>query len=201
MKRIKRIVDTGFWSDEKIMEFTPEDKYFWLFLLTNEYTSQLGIYYLPIKKAAFDLGFPEQKVRELIDRFIGYEMIQFSKKTSEVALKNYLIYSIVSGGKPVYDCLVKEMHQVKDKTLLEYIYTNLKPKDLPNNTVRDFVKNLFLYINNNDNDNDNERYGNESSTNRERIVRKGFNANRGMITSYTPELFAQLEREVKNGEV
>ena len=198
MKRIKRIVDTGFWSDEKIMEFTPEDKYFWLFLLTNEYTSQLGIYYLPIKKAAFDLGFPEQKVRELIDRFIGYEMIQFSKKTSEVALKNYLIYSIVSGGKPVYDCLMKEMYQVKDKTLLEYIYKNLSPKDLPNNTVRDFVKSLFIYINN-DNDNDNERYGNESSTNRERIVRKGFNANRGMITSYTPELFDELEREVKNG--
>ena len=199
MKRIKRIVDTGFWSDEKIMEFTPEDKYFWLFLLTNEYTSQLGIYYLPIKKAAFDLGYSEEKVRNLIERFIGFEMIQFSKKTSEVALKNYLIYSVVSGGKPVYDCLVKEMHQVKDKTLLEYIYTNLKPKDLPNDTVRDFVKNLFLYINNNDNDNDNERYVNESSTNRQRIVKKGFDANIGLKTSYSPEFFSELERETKYG--
>ena len=196
MKRIKRIVDTGFWSDEKIMDFTPEDKYFWLFLLTNEYTSQLGIYYLPIKKAAFDLGFPEQKVRELIDRFIGYEMIQFSKKTSEVAIKNYLIYSIVSGGKPVYDCLIKEMYQVKDKTLLEYIYKNLKPKDLPNNTVKDFIKSLFIYIN----DNDNERIVTESLPNRQRIVRKGYDANKGLKTSYTPEFFAELERETKYGK-
>lgn len=172
MKRIKRIVDTGFWSDEKIMEFSPQLKYFWLFLLTNEYTSQLGIYYLPIKKAAFDLGFPEQKVKELINELIKNEMICFSFKTNEIAIKNYLIYSVVSGGKPVFDCLTKEMHQVKDKALLKYIYENLSKKEMPNNTIKDFKESLFIYINDNDNDNDNERIGFESSTNRKRIVKK-----------------------------
>ena len=156
MKSIKRIVDTGFWSDEKVMNFSPEDKYFWLFLLTNEYTTQLGIYYLPIKKAALDLGYSVESVEVLLERFEHkYELIKYSKLTDEVAINNYLLYSIVKGGKPVYDCLIKEQSQVKDKRLLEHVYNHLSNKDINNNTVLDYINNLSIYIN--DNDNDNER--------------------------------------------
>ena len=167
MKSIKRIVDTGFWSDEKVMNFSPEDKYFWLFLLTNEYTTQLGIYYLPIKKAALDLGYSVESVEVLLERFEHkYELIKYSKLTDEVAINNYLLYSIVKGGKPVYDCLIKEQSQVKDKRLLEHVYNHLSNKDINNNTVIDYINNLSIYIN--DNDNDNERIvgtnrGHESS--------------------------------------
>ena len=42
---IKRVVDVDFWNDEKVMDlFTPEDKLFFLYLLTNPHTTQLGIY-------------------------------------------------------------------------------------------------------------------------------------------------------------
>ena len=41
---IKRVVDTSFWTDDKVLEFTPEDRYFMLYLLTNPHTTQLGIY-------------------------------------------------------------------------------------------------------------------------------------------------------------
>lgn len=175
MKRIKRVVDTGFWSDEKVLDFSPEDKYFLLFLLTNEYTTQLGIYYLPIKKAAFDLGYSEDSVVTLLDRFEHkYGIIKYSQKTSEVAIKNYLVYSVVSGGKPVFDCLVKERDLVKDKSLLGYIYNSLNSKDIKNDTVINFINTLEIYKENkgiNNNDNDNERHVdescNESLTNRE----------------------------------
>ena len=169
MKRIKRIVDTGFWSDEKVMNFSPEDKYFWLFLLTNEYTTQLGIYYLPIKKAAFDLGYSVETVETLIERFeIDYDLIRFSETTNEVAIKNYLLYSVVKGGKPVYDCLLKDQAQVRDKSLLAYIYHNLNSKDIDNDTVKSYIESLSKDINDNDNDNDNdnERIVDESLTNR-----------------------------------
>lgn len=170
MKRIKRIVDTGFWSDEKVLDFSPEDKYFMLFLLTNEYTTQLGVYYLPIKKAAFDLGYSEDTVRVLLDRFENkYSMLKYSVATGEVALKNYLVYSVVSGGKPLYDCLVKEADIVKDIGLLDYVYTNLLTKDVKNDTVSKFIIHLNNILNTkglNNNDNDNERIVDESSTNR-----------------------------------
>ena len=171
MKSVKRIVDTGFWSDEKVMNFSPEDKYFWLFLLTNEYTTQLGIYYLPLKKAAFDLGYSVETVETLLDRFENdYELIKFSKETNEVAIKNYLLYSVVKGGKPVLDCLIKEQSLVKDKSLLCFIGDHLTNKPINNNTVEEYINNLINsneYIN--DNDNDNERIVNESSTNRQKI--------------------------------
>jgi hypothetical protein len=170
MKRIKRVVDTGIWNDEKVMEFSPEDKYFWLFLLTNEYTTQLGIYYLPIKKAAFDLGYSEDSVKVLIERFANkYGMIEYSKTTSEVLIKNYLIYAIMKGGKPVYDCLVKEANCVEDTSLLSSLYNHLSNKQVTNDTVLSFLE--YLNTNNNDNDNDNERIVDESSTNRGRIVK------------------------------
>lgn len=183
MKRIKRVVDTGFWSDDKVMDFSPEDKYFWLFLLTNEYTTQLGIYYLPIKKAAFDLGYSVETVRTLLDRFeTKYELIMFSKTTDEVAIKNYLMYSIVKGGKPVLDCLLKEQKNVKDKSLLEFIYSNLSNKKIDNSTVKEYIQSLNIYIN--DNDNDNERIVNESSTNRKKPDRNVIPPTLEMVTLY-----------------
>lgn len=181
MKRIKRVVDTGFWSDDKVMDFSPEDKYFWLFLLTNEYTTQLGIYYLPIKKAAFDLGYSVETVRTLLDRFeTKYELIMFSKITDEVAIKNYLMYSIVKGGKPVLDCLLKEQKNVKDKSLLEFIYSNLSNKTINNSTVKEYIQSLNIYIN----DNDNERIVDESSTNRQKPDRNVIPPTLEMVTLY-----------------
>jgi hypothetical protein len=169
MKKVKRIVDTGFWCDDKVLDFSPEDKYFMLFLLTNEYTSQLGIYHLPIKKASADLGYSQDSVKVLLERFENkYGIIKYSTETSEVAIKNYLLYSIVSGGKPVLDCLLKEMDAVKDTNLLKAVYSNLTQKPIKNETVKRFLSLLNDYLKNinvnKDNDNDNERYVDDSLT-------------------------------------
>ena len=88
---IKRVVDTSFWTDGKVDEFTPEDKYFMLYLLTNPFSTQLGIYEISIKQVAFHLGYSMDSVRNLIDRFESkYGMIIFSKSTNEIAIKNFL---------------------------------------------------------------------------------------------------------------
>lgn len=169
MKNIKRVVDTSFWSDDKVLNlFSPEDKYFMLFLLTNEYSTQLGIYHLPVKKAALDLGYSIESVEVLIDRFQNkYRIILRSKDSGEIAIKNYLVHSVVKGGKPVLDCLMKEEEQVIDKSLLGYIYHNLVNKDIKNTTVIEYIEHLSIYKDKYINDNDNERIVDESWTNRE----------------------------------
>lgn len=139
---VKRIVSTSFWTDRKVDEnMSAEDKYFFLYLITNPYTTQLGIYELPIKQAAVHLNWSKENVEVLLERFENkYGLIKYSKDTGEVAIKNYLLHSIVKGGKPVMDCLKKEKNRVKDKTLLDYIYSNLMNKyDHLNNTVKDFL--------------------------------------------------------------
>lgn len=170
MKPINRVVSTSFWEDETIVnDFSPEDKYFYLYLITNPHTSQLGVYKLVPKTAAFELGYSKEAVMVLLERFEDkYDMIRYNKETCEVAIKNYLRHSVVKGGKPVMDCLIKEESRVEDKTLLEYVYDNNIYKDNLNITVKDYLIHLGNLlnknINDNDNDNDNERIVHESST-------------------------------------
>ena len=137
---IKRIVDTGFWTDGKVDEFSPEDKYFMLYLLTNPFTTQLGIYEISIKQAAFQLGYSEEAVKVLLDRFENkYHMIQYSKDTKEIAIKNFLRHSIIKGGAPVRDCLVKELKQVKNKALISWVFSNIKVSENLNETVKHII--------------------------------------------------------------
>lgn len=136
-----RNIKTGFWTDRKVLnDMSPEDKYFFLYLLTNPEATQLGIYELNPKYAAFCLGYSIDAVKVLIDRFQNkYDLIRYSNETGEVAIKNYLSHSIIKGGKPVMDCLKKEESQVKDKSLVIYIMDYLNTKNNLNDTVIQFL--------------------------------------------------------------
>lgn len=164
---IKRIVDTSFWTDGKVDEFTPEDKYFMLYLLTNPFSTQLGIYEISVKQVAFHMGYSIDAVKALIERFENnYEMIVFSKATNEIAIKNFLRHSIIKGGAPVRDCLIKEMKKVKNKDLISIVFAHIKDSEDLNETVKNIIaeyeeKNGTLSYSNekynvNDNENENE---------------------------------------------
>lgn len=175
---IKRIVDTAFWTDGKVDEFSPEDKYFMLYLLTNPFSTQLGIYEISIKQVAFQLGYSIEAVQVLIDRFENkYKMIVFSKETNEIAILNFLRHSIIKGGKPVEDCIRKEMSKVKNKALLSKVFGHIANKDDLNVTIQkiieDFInenKNEIENDNENENDNDNDDSLPVRDTNRQRIA-------------------------------
>lgn len=174
---IKRIVDVQFWNDDKVLEyFSPEDKLFMLYLMTNPHTTQLGIYPINKKHMSFELGYTIDVINVLLDRFENkYNIIKYSNETKEIAIKNYLKYSIIKGGKPVEDCLMKEIKQVKDKSLLGYVYSNIKNCESLNDTVKKVIETFNEYDNEKQNDNDNENdnevslyvTSNESLTNRQ----------------------------------
>jgi len=167
---IKRIVDTQFWNDDKVIDyFSPEDKLFMLYLMTNPHTTQLGIYSINEKVMAFELGYSNDTISVLLDRFENkYKIIKYSKETKEIAIKNFLKYSIIKGGKPVEDLLKKEINQVKDKKLIKFVYENL----INYSSLNETVKNILIKYNENEihNDNDNDNDNDVSSTYRERIV-------------------------------
>lgn len=138
---IRRIVSTSFWTDDDIIErFSPEDKYFYLYLMTNPHTTQLGVYLVTFKQMAFETGFSAETIPTLIDRFQNtYGVIKYSNTTREIAIKNYLRYSIMKGGKPVFDLLMKEMALVQDKSLLRWVHDSLKQHDDLNETVKSIL--------------------------------------------------------------
>lgn len=124
---IKRVVNVDFWKDDEVAErYTPEERYFFLYLLTNPNTKQCGIYHLPIRTMTFELGFTSEKIKALLDKFENqYKNIVYSYTTNEVAILNFLKHSIIKGGKPVEDCLRKELEEVKDKKLITKVYEHM----------------------------------------------------------------------------
>ena len=193
---IKRIVDTSFWTDPGTEDFTPEDKYFMVYILTNPFTTQLGIYGLSIKNAAFQLGYSVESVQNLINRFENkYGIIIYSKDTKEIAIKNFLRHSIIKGGAPVRDCLITELKKVKNKDLIAEVFAHIKSDENLNETVKKIIaeyeeKNgVLLYCNEkqkengkenekeNENENDNEVSYTDS-------VNESFNDTLNQIISY-----------------
>ncbi|MDM8212623.1 DnaD domain protein [Enterococcus hirae] len=179
---IKRVVDSGFWADPKVIDnYSPEDKYFMLYLLTNIHTTQLGIYKLPKKIIAFEIGYSLESVVVLLDRFeTKYKAIKYNHHTQEVAIMNYLKYSILKGGRPVSDLLAKELQKVDDEGFIRSVYANMTAfwetsarkydrtikelfdSELSRRMLIKDIKNDNENDNDNDNDNDNEESSYES---------------------------------------
>ncbi len=127
-----RIVKTDFWKNPVVSEeMTPEDKYFFLYLLTNSHTTQIGIYRITKKEMAFDMGYSIETIHALMDRMINHhKIIRYNPKTREIAIKNWGKYNLQKGGKPVIDCVVSELEEVEDTTLIEYVAENIDRNDI-----------------------------------------------------------------------
>ena len=126
---IKRVVDTDFWTDEKVEVFEPEEKLFWVYLLTNPYTKQLGIYHITKKQMSFQLGYDVEQIERLLDKFEKeYGLIKYVD--SEIAIFNFLKHSILKGGKPVEDCLKADIKKVKHKELIDMVFERIIKDDV-----------------------------------------------------------------------
>lgn len=194
---IKRVVDVGFWTDDKVVDmFSPEDKLFMLYLLTNPHTSQLGIYQINKKNIAFETGYSTDTIAVLLDRFQNsYRIIRYSEKTKEIAVKNYLKHSIIKGGKPVEDLLLKEIAAVKDKALVKWVFDSIGSDESLNITVQKIIS--LSNDNDNDNENDNEdsyhESYNESSTIRQKPARHKYGQYKNVLL--TDEELEKLKGE------
>ena len=136
-----RLVYTDFWTDPKVLEeMTPEDKYFYLYLLTNPNTNMIGIYKITKKQIAFELGYSIESVNCLFDRFTNnYKLIKYDAETREIFIKNYAKYNLNKGGKPINDCIKKELKSLKNVDWLKEV-VDIIPNENIRDTVREFLK-------------------------------------------------------------
>ena len=131
---IFRHVYTKFWEDSLVIEKMNEsDKLFFLYLLTNRNTTQIGIYAITVRQISFELGYSSEMVKELIAKFENeLELIIYDEKTSEVAIKNWGKYNLNKGGKPIVDCITKELKDVKNKELIKIVSEKIEKDDIKN---------------------------------------------------------------------
>lgn len=119
---IFRKIHTQLWSDPFFSELDSEKKLFYIYLLTNEKTKQCGIYEIAKKQIAYDLNLSLEKVNKLLNFFISKGKIQFSENTNELAIRNWKKYNYSTSPK-VVKCIESELKLVKNKVLIEYIYS------------------------------------------------------------------------------
>ena len=124
---LKRVVDTRFWNQVDVMErYSSQDKLFALYLMTCPRSTQLGIYSLPKRVIAFDMSLDDTQVGQLLARFQDdYQVIAYSDQTQEVAILDFLTYSLVKGGQPVERLLRNQAEDVRDSQLLVKVFQHL----------------------------------------------------------------------------
>ena len=105
----------SYWTDSKVVDdFTPEDRYFYLYLLTNPHTNLSGCYELSLKQASDETGYTKEVIRNLLDRFEAvHDIIRYSYQTKEVLILNWSKFNWTK-SKDFQKPLIKEIEAVKE---------------------------------------------------------------------------------------
>ncbi|MEG1310901.1 MAG: replication protein [Romboutsia sp.] len=109
---VYRHIHIEYWQDGFVLDLTPEEKYFYIYLMTNSKTSQCGIYELPKRIIETETGYNRETVEKLIYRFEEYEKVVYCEDTKELFLKNWIKHNKVVSHK-VKKCIEKELKNVK----------------------------------------------------------------------------------------
>lgn len=117
-----RNVQMTFWTDSKVVDdFTPEDRYFYLYLITNPHTNLAGCYEVSTRQMANETGYSKETIERLIARFISvHGVIKYSSDTKEVLLLNWHRYSWTKSDR-FRVALIKDINTVKDSAFKEYL--------------------------------------------------------------------------------
>lgn len=112
---IYRSIQMTFWTDSKIVDnFTPEDRYFYLYLLTNPHTNLSGCYEISHKQMSDETGYTKEVIERLLDRMEKvHDVIRFSKATKEILILNWSKFNWTS-SKDFQKPLIREINNIKD---------------------------------------------------------------------------------------
>ncbi|MBM7869443.1 hypothetical protein JOC70_000912 [Clostridium pascui] len=66
------------------MDLTPEEKFFYVYLLQCTNTKQCGIFELPKRTIEYETGYNSETVSKLLKRFIDYRKIEYCKETKDL---------------------------------------------------------------------------------------------------------------------
>ncbi len=127
-----RTVHISFWTDPKVDDdFTPEDKYFYLYLLTNPHTNICGCYEISMKQMVRETGYNEDTVKRLLHRMeYTHGVIQYDPETKEVFVPKWGKYNwfnskdTMAGVAKVVSCIkAQRFKQAITQGPLQGVYT------------------------------------------------------------------------------
>ena len=146
-----RTVQTNFWTDINVVDnFTPEDRYFYLYLMTNPHTNLAGCYEISKKTIADETGYAKETVERLLDRMEkSHNVIRMSPTTKEILILRWFKYNWTQS--PLFrKALAECVNHVKDSEFREYLnslYNGIDTVSIPYTYRTD--TSVTVYIDNN----------------------------------------------------
>ena len=141
----KRLIDTELWNNEQIVEeFTCDDKYFWLYLLTSPHGSICGVMRYSPAIIGRDMGLHKDTIENLVYRFENnYKLIVVDKETKELLILNWykwnwstsgkLLQSVLNSKETIKSAFIQELVQERidfvtgktDRVSIPYAYSTI----------------------------------------------------------------------------
>lgn len=133
---IYRNISMSFWTDSKVDDdFTPEDKYFYLYLLTNPHTNICGCFEISMKQMCRETGYNEDTVRRLLDRMEHqHAVVRYSHATKEVLIVNWHKYNWTKSEK-MLSGVVEVAKYIKNPDFRLYISEILASYGIKTDTI------------------------------------------------------------------
>lgn len=131
---IFRNIHISFWEDAKVQDdMSINEKYFFLYLLTNPHTNSIGCYEITIRQMQYETGLEKEEIEACLEKFekeLG--IVEYSKMTKELLIKNWYKYNFTKSPK-MFTYIKKEMQNIKhipyktylDTVCIPYVYGNV----------------------------------------------------------------------------
>ena len=121
-----RPIRTSFWSDAYILDLERDEKLLYMYLLTNDATTQCGIYEIPLRRVEFETGFSGERIYEMFHKFQEDNKIYYSLETREIAIINWRRYNDNPSPKTM-SRVASELESVKNPMLVLLLYEPSQP--------------------------------------------------------------------------
>lgn len=119
---IFRNVSVAFWTDSKVVDdFTPEDRYIYLYCMTNPHTKLCGCYEVSMKQIAYETGYDTATVDMLLKRLENeHGVIRYNRKTKEMLILHWPKHNWSSSEK-LDKRLLGEIREIKCDTFRRFL--------------------------------------------------------------------------------
>lgn len=155
----KRLIDTELWNNEQIVEeFTCDDKYFWLYLLTSPHGSICGVMRYSPAIIGRDMGLHKDTIENLVYRFENnYKLIFVDKETKELLILNWykwnwstsgkLLQSVLNSKETIKSAFIQELVQERidfvtgktDRVSIPYAYPTISNTITNTNNIENSI--------------------------------------------------------------
>ena len=155
----KRLIDTELWNNEQIVEeFTCDDKYFWLYLLTSPHGSICGVMRYSPAIIGRDMGLHKDTIENLVYRFENnYKLIVVDKETKELLILNWykwnwstsgkLLQSVLNSKETIKSAFIQELVQERidfvtgktDRVSIPYAYPTISNTITNTNSIENSI--------------------------------------------------------------